>query len=109
MESIKYLQAGQNVTDRGLTNGFSELPYPTTFWLKDGSFARLENITLGYELKNLKGIQNLRVYATANNLFVVTSYEGIDPEIRTEGKQRYIDLNYYPKTKGFTIGVNVAF
>ena len=109
MESIKYLQAGQNVTDRGLTNGFSELPYPTTFWLKDGSFARLENITLGYELKNLKGIQSLRVYATANNLFVITSYEGIDPEIRTEGKQRYIDLNYYPKTKGFTIGVNVAF
>jgi len=54
-------------------------------------------------------MRKISFYLAATNLFVITNYEGIDPEVRTEGSQRYIDLDYYPKTKSFIIGVNVGF
>jgi iron complex outermembrane receptor protein len=100
---------GSNVTEKALTNGFKDLNNPSTYWLRDGTFTRLENITLGYNFKNLRGVSGLRIYITAINLFVITSYEGIDPEISTDGSQRYIDASYYPKTRGFTFGVNAGF
>jgi TonB-dependent starch-binding outer membrane protein SusC len=108
LESIQYLP-GSNVTEKALVNGLTDLPQASTYWLKDGSFARLENMTLGYNFSNLKGISNLRFHATATNLFLLTRYQGIDPEIITESSQRYIDLNYYPRTKGFALGVNIGF
>lgn len=108
LENINYLP-GSNVTEKALTNGFTDLPQPSTYWLRDGSYARLENIMLGYQFKTIKGISNLRVYVAATNLFVITRYEGVDPEITTDGSQRYIDQNYYPKTRGFTFGVNAVF
>ena len=108
LETFVYLP-GINVADKALTNGFTDQPQPSTYWLRSGSFARLENIELAYNFKNLKGISRLRLYATATNLLQITSYEGIDPEVKTEGSQRYIDRNYYPKTRGVTFGVNVGF
>lgn len=108
LETIVYLP-GINVADKALTNGFTDQPQPSTYWLRDGSFTRLENVTLGYNLKNLRGISRLRLYLAATNLFVITNYEGIDPEIKTEGSQRYIDRNYYFKTRGFTFGLSVGF
>jgi TonB-dependent starch-binding outer membrane protein SusC len=109
LENINYLYFGGNVTEKALTNGFTDLPQPSTYWLRDGSFIRLENISVGYQFKNIKGISNLRIYMAATNLFVITSYDGVDPEISTDGSQRYIDDNYYPKTRGFTFGINAAF
>jgi iron complex outermembrane receptor protein len=108
LESSKYLP-GSNVTKKALTNGFADLPQASTYWLQNGSFCRLDNITLGYNFKKINGITSLRLYVTAVNLFVITQYGGIDPEIRTEGSQRYIDMNYYPKTRGFSFGANVLF
>jgi len=60
-------------------------------------------------IKATKGISNLRIYIAGTNLFVITNYDGVDPEINTDGSQRYIDQNYYPKTRGFTFGVNAVF
>jgi iron complex outermembrane receptor protein len=98
-----------NVGVDALTNGFTQQPQPSTYWLYDGSFMRLENLTLGYNVNQWKGISRLRFFLSATNLFVLTSYEGIDPEVKTEGSQRYIDQNHYPKTRGFTFGVTVIF
>lgn len=102
---------GNNVTKAALTNGFKDQPQPTTYWLRDASFTRLENLTLGYNFRQgfSPRIDFLRVFAAANNLFVLTKYEGVDPEIKVEGSQRYIDRNYYPKTRSFSIGLNVNF
>jgi iron complex outermembrane receptor protein len=108
LESIQYLP-GLNVVKKALTNGLADLPQASTYWLQNGSYARLENLTLGYTLKKLKGISTLRLYLTATNLFVLTKYEGVDPEVRTEGKERYIDFLYYPKSRGFLAGVTVIF
>lgn len=108
LESIKYLP-GYNVDGKALTNGFADLPQASSYWLKNGSYARLENISVGYDFKNITGISNIRFYLAATNLFIITNYKGVDPEVRTEGNERYIDFLYYPKSRGFTLGVNVAF
>jgi TonB-dependent starch-binding outer membrane protein SusC len=102
---------GNNVTTGALTNGITEQPQPSDYWLRNASFARLENLTLGYNIRSgkIKQIEYLRLYVAANNLFVITDYEGIDPEIKVEGDRRYIDRNFYPKTRSFTVGVNVNF
>ncbi len=98
-----------NVVKQALTDGFSQLPQASTFWLRDGSFIRCENLTLAYNFKNLKGVSRLRLYIVASNLFVITKYAGVDPEVSTDGNQRYIDTFYYPKSRGFTFGVNLGF
>ncbi|MBS7562931.1 SusC/RagA family TonB-linked outer membrane protein [Mucilaginibacter sp. Bleaf8] len=80
-------------------------------YLESGSYLRLDNATLGYNflIKN-KAINRLRVYATGNNLFVITKYRGIDPEINMGGLTPGIDNNnFYPKTRSFLLGLNVTF
>lgn len=100
---------GANVTEDALTNGFVKKPNISTYWLQDGSFARLENVTLGYTFNHIKSMRKLRIYAVGRNLLLLTNYEGIDPEVNVEGKQRFIDLSYYPKTRSFTIGLDLSF
>lgn len=100
---------GNNVTLKALSNGFTEQPQPSTYWLRDASFARLENLNMTYQFAKLKKFSTVQVSLIAHNLFVLTQYEGLDPEIKVEGSQRYIDNNYYPKTRSISIGFNVGF
>ncbi len=106
---------GNNITKTGLTNGIRGSQTPSDIWLQNASYLRLDNATLAYTFNNVKGIQNLRVYVTGNNLFVITPYKGIDPEISTGNtNQAYIDGNvntigFYPRSRSFILGVNVSF
>lgn len=87
--------------------------------VEDGSFLRLNNITLGYSLpKKLISkiaMQRFRVYATVYNAFLWTSYSGYDPEVsatRNSGYQALtpgVDYSGYPKSRTYTVGVNVTF
>lgn len=83
--------------------------------VEDGSFLRINNITLGYTFSKalLKKayIQNLRIYATANNLYTFTKYTGFDPEVSTRGNGLTpgVDWGAYPKSRSFVFGVNVTF
>ena len=55
-------------------------------------------------------IKSLRVYVTGNNLFVITGYKGIDPEINQGGLAPGVDYNnFYPKTRTFLLGANISF
>lgn len=80
-------------------------------YIEDGSYLRLDNATLGYSFDmKIKAIKRLRLYATGNNLFIITKYKGIDPEINMGGIEPGIDNNnYYPKTRSFIFGLNVSF
>lgn len=80
-------------------------------FIEDGSYVRLDNATLGYNFKNTgQYVKSLRVYASVNNAFVITSYKGIDPEINQGGIAPGIDANnFYPKTRTLLVGVNVSF
>lgn len=85
--------------------------YYSDRYLESGSYIRLENITLGYsrKLEKIK-IKSARIYIAASNLFIITKYKGIDPEINLGGIEPGIDNNnFYPKTRSFMIGLNVNF
>ena len=79
-------------------------------FLESGSYLRLDNATLGCTFKNpIKSVQSIRLYATANNLFVITSYSGIDPEVNLSGLTPGIDVSsYYPKIRSFMFGLNIT-
>jgi iron complex outermembrane receptor protein len=90
---------------------FNSYKYSSRF-LENGSYLRLDNATLGYTFKKglIPGVNSLRLYTTANNLFVITGYKGIDPEINQGGIAPGVDTNnFYPKTRTFLFGLNVSF
>ncbi|TVT41147.1 SusC/RagA family TonB-linked outer membrane protein [Hymenobacter setariae] len=80
-------------------------------FLESGSYLRLDNATLGYTLRpNTPYVKALRFYVNTNNLFIITKYRGIDPEINIGGLTPGIDNNnYYPKTRTFTLGLTASF
>lgn len=80
-------------------------------FLENGSYMRLENASLGYTLHfDNPAVSSLRIYGTVNNVFTVTNYSGIDPEMNIGGLTPGIDANnYYPKTRSFLLGVNIQF
>ena len=80
-------------------------------FLESGSYLRLDNASLGYTIKPaVKAIKSIRLYVTASNLFVITKYNGIDPEINIGGLTPGIDNNnYYPKTRNYIFGINASF
>jgi TonB-linked SusC/RagA family outer membrane protein len=94
----------------------------STNWLESGSFVRFDNWQIGYNvpLPASKYITNARVYLGGNNLFIITKYKGIDPELQVKGDlpnsttqaPNNVGLDaygVYPKTRTFQLGVNLTF
>lgn len=83
------------------------------YYLEDGSYIKLDNITLGYnfKLKETSLINSLRVYMTGQNLFTLTGYSGQDPEVDTTGVwSAGIDYcDFYPTVATLLFGVNISF
>jgi TonB-dependent starch-binding outer membrane protein SusC len=89
---------------------------PSSVWIEDGSFVKLKNLSIGYTLPqsllSRYSISKVRVYVSAQNLFVITKYTGLDPEIGIQGgnaTQNGVDNGAYPSSKFFTLGLNVSF
>lgn len=72
---------GENVLKEAFTNGLTDGPTTSDYWLEKASYLRLQNATVAYTFHKIKGIENLRLYFTGSNLFVLTPYKGLDPEI----------------------------
>ncbi|MEB0249992.1 TonB-dependent receptor, partial [Mucilaginibacter sp. 5B2] len=108
--------SGEGSTDKyhkisqkqGLNNSVSD------YFVEDGSYLRVKNVQLGYNFANtflqkLK-MKQFRVYVGAQNLFTVTGYSGLDPEIGSaDPKLTGIDQGYYPQARTFMIGINAKF
>jgi TonB-dependent starch-binding outer membrane protein SusC len=92
------------------TADYNSYLYSSRF-VESGSYLRLDNASLGYTLRNVgEYIKSLRFYVTGNNLFVITGYRGIDPEINQGGLAPGVDYNnFYPKTRTFLLGANISF
>ncbi|RAW01215.1 SusC/RagA family TonB-linked outer membrane protein [Pseudochryseolinea flava] len=104
--AINILGANQvltNIPSSALETGFSNFQLSSDHYLEDGSFLRMDNLTLGYRIEKLKQAK-IRVYGTIQNLFILTNYSGMDPEIPSG-----IDNNVYPRSRTFLVGVNVGF
>ena len=104
-----------------------------SYYVEDASFIRLDNIALGYTFntKKIDWLSKARIYIAAQNLFVITGYKGLDPEVQLGGRNEtdragssrtstgimagsglYLGIEYrdfYPKSKTFTVGINVTF
>lgn len=84
-----------------------------SYYLEDGDFLKMTNITLGYNipLKSSKFVKNIRAYVSADNLFCITGYDGLDPEMSNSDIWSLgIDWrDKYPSTRSFTFGLNVSF
>ena len=93
----------------------------SSYYLENASFARLDNMSIGYTFntKKIDWLDKARIYVAAQNLFVITSYSGLDPEVelfRGEASDTDAGLspgieprNYMPKARSFTFGVNLSF
>ena len=94
-----------NVVPDVYNTGFSAGQPLSNYYLHSATFARLQNVTLGYDLGGIiKGVQNLRLTLAGQNLLVITGYKGLDPE-HADG----IDNQFYPRPRAVTLGVNVGF
>ncbi len=103
---------GANVLYEGTTIGLKTSPVFNSYYIEKGSFLRLDNASLGYtfDVSKLKGINKLRLYATGQNLFVITNYTGLDPEVEMAGLDPGVEgREYYPKSRTFSLGVNISF
>ena len=93
--------------ERGFTN-VSQQQYASDYFVENGSFLKMDNITLGYSFDNLLGTPNTplsgRIYATVQNVFTITNYSGLDPEV-ADG----IDGDIYPRPFTTIIGVSLNF
>ena len=91
---------------------------PSSYFIEDGSYFRMKNLTLGYTLPagvlSKIGFESARVYLQAQNLFTITKYSGIDPEVTSVGSTPGstvlgVDQGNYPNSKMYQIGINFGF
>lgn len=118
LEQLRALN--QNATIWSPFSFGAAIPVFHSWAVEDGSFLRLNNLTLGYTVPKLLsqkiGMSNLRFYATGTNLWIWTNYTGYDPEVSsTVRNSSYnaltpgVDFSSYPKSRSITVGVNVTF
>lgn len=93
-----------NVTSDVFDVDFEQPQYLSDYYVQNGSFFKLDYLSLGYDFGNIvKNTAHLRLTFTVNNLFTITNYKGIDPEVYNG-----IDNNLYPRSRIFVLGVNLA-
>ncbi len=103
--------AYSNTTPEAIALGFTGQGeyYMSDYFIRNASFIRCDNITLGYSFQNIcksqayKGI-NGRIYATVQNPFIISKYKGLDPEVKSG-----IDANPYPRAMTFLLGLSLQF
>ena len=112
------LKNGRNVTNAAANSTESTLNAPevSTAFLEKGDFVRLSNASLAYRFSLPQGgfAKSLQVSLTGQNLFLITGYSGIDPEVNTNKSRdgvpsRGIDYTAYPTARTFTFGLDVGF
>lgn len=82
------------------------------YWLEKGDFFKLDAVTFGYTLPKhkIKYIEKLRCYITARNLFTITGYTGLDPEVNVNGlAPGFEGMSMYPRTRSFVLGIEIGF
>ena len=88
-----------------LKTNFATPQYFSDYYVEDASFLRLDNLTVGYTLHSARIPDGTRIFGTAQNLFTITKYSGVDPLAGING----IDNNIYPRSRTFTAGLTVGF
>jgi TonB-linked SusC/RagA family outer membrane protein len=95
-------------------SNFSTNTQANSFYVEDGSYFRMQNITLAYNIPastlSKLNMSKLRVFASTNNVFTITGYDGLDPSVGGDVDLRFgIDVGNYPITRSWTFGLNLGF
>ena len=118
--NLSYLSnfPGKNVLKSATEDGLDRLQ-PKIYssrWIEDGSFVRLDNMTLGYTFSNPSNrlLNDARIYISGQNLFVITNYSGQDPEVNSDTTGSGvaplgIDYLAYPRSRTFSLGASINF
>jgi hypothetical protein len=110
-------------TGEGTSNSFPRLTAGngtnriniSDIYVEDGDYIKIQNVTLGYDFKELipnMPLSQARLYVAAHNLWTITDYSGMDPEVGYGDDQPWvsgIDLGFYPSPRTFLVGVNLKF
>jgi hypothetical protein len=117
LEQLRQLNAGATIWSP-FSSG-TATPVFQSWAVEDGSFLRLNNVSIGYTVPKLLSsklhMSKLRVYGTVNNAFLWTKYSGYDPEVSATRSSNYtqltpgVDYSAYPKSRSYTLGINVNF
>ena len=100
----------QNLLTSAMSTGIHSTTFSSDEWLESGNFLRFENLSFGYKfnLTNVKYINALRISLTGQNLAIITKYKGLDPELDASDLSAGYDHGVYPRTRTFSIGLNVV-
>ncbi len=94
-----------NITTDALVVNFNQARYLSDYYVQDGSFFKMDHITVGYNFFDVMGTgANLTLSAILQNAFIITGYEGLDPEVHSG-----IDNNIYPRPRTFVLNLNLQF
>lgn len=121
LETLAQMNEGANAKEYWSPFSFGNATVlPQSWAVEDGSFLRLQNVTIGYtvpkKFSRLISAEQFRLYGTFNNLWVLTNYSGYDPEVSTpvrgsstSGLTPGVDYSAYPKSFSWTVGLNLTF
>lgn len=105
IQSIATNEYLQNISSTAAGYGFRAPQYWSDIFVENASFLRMDNLTVGYNFGDVFGSgSNLRVFGMAQNVFVITKYSGVDPEIFGN-----IDNGFYQRPKTYSLGLNFQF
>ena len=95
-------------------SNFSTSTQPNSWYVEDGSFLRMQNLTIGFNLPSRMlervKLRRARIYAGTNNVFTITGYKGLDPAVGGAADTNFgIDVGNYPVTRSFMFGLGVTF
>jgi TonB-linked SusC/RagA family outer membrane protein len=94
-----------NISSDYFNTGFAKNQFFSDYYIENASFLRMENVTVGYNFKQVFGSKiNMRLNATAQNVFTVTKYTGLNPEVSGG-----IDNNIYPTPRTYSLALNIGF
>jgi hypothetical protein len=99
-------------TNTNVPRASNTIPVPSTYYVESGSFFRINNITLGYNIPTTRWggtVNNFRIFATAQNPVIFKKYSGYTPELPGSATSSGIELNIYPVTSTYMAGFNLSF
>lgn len=103
-QSLRFNGYLGNLPTSILKSNFSQYQLYTDYFVENGSFLRMDNANLSYNFGKVAGVVDVKVTGSVSNVFVITKYTGLDPEV-----QGGIDNNLYPRPRIYSIGINARF
>lgn len=104
-ETMQYVTSAiNNLSTDFLNTGFQTRQYRSDYYVQNASFLKMDNISLGYNVGKVFRGPNMRVGALIQNVFTITKYKGVDPEILNG-----FDSQFYPRPRIFSLSVNLDF